>query len=375
MKRILFITGTRADYGKIKSLIRIVDNDQSYKTFVFVSGMHLLEQLGSTYMEVLKDNYKNVYVDFSQTNSGVMSYDLGNVICNLTNYVRQIKPDLIVVHGDRIDTMAGAIVGALNNILVAHIEGGELSGTIDESIRHSITKLAHIHLVCNREAKNRLIQLGEEEKRIYIMGSPDIDIMLSNNLPSISETKERYEIPYDKYGILMYHPVTTEIDKLEKNIENVIKAVELSKKNMVVIYPNNDLGAEIIISRLRKLKGNSKFRVFPSIRFEYFLALLKNADFMIGNSSAGVRETGVYGVPGIDIGTRQFGRYSMNNTNIQHVYENVSDIITAINKIDNYRKKCYQFGAGNSTDKFYTLLKNNCFWNIPIQKRFIDLKK
>ena len=372
MKKILFITGTRADYGKIKSLLKVVEADLNFELFIFVSGMHLVEKLGDTYEEVLKDNYKNVYVDFSQANSGIMSYDLGNVISNLTNYVRKIHPDMIVVHGDRIDAMAGAVVGALNNIIVAHIEGGELSGTIDESIRHAITKLAHLHLVSNDDAKKRLLQLGEEEKRIYVTGSPDIDIMLSDKLPSLEKAKERYGIDFSRYAICMYHPVTTEIAKLKDHVKDLVDALIESGKNYVVIYPNNDLGSDIIINEYQRFVGNTHFRVFPSLRFEYFLTLLKEADFMIGNSSAGIRETGVYAIPSIDLGTRQRGRYSDRNKNLQHVNEVSKDILSAISKIDYYRMTSYQFGKGNSTEMFMKIIKNDEIWNMNIQKIFVD---
>lgn len=372
MKKILFITGTRADYGKIKSLIKAVEADANFEAFIFVSGMHLIERLGGTYREVLKDGYKNVYVDFAQANRGIMSYDLGNVICNLTGYVNNIHPDMIVVHGDRIDAVAGAIVGALNNIRVAHIEGGELSGTIDESMRHAITKFAHIHLVCNEQAAKRLIQLGEEKSKIHVMGSPDIDIMLSGNLPTIEETKERYEIEYDDYAILMYHPVTTEVEKLGRNIENIVSSLIKSGRNYVVIYPNNDYGSEIILSEYERFKGNEHFRVFPSIRFEHFLTLLKNADFMIGNSSAGVRETGVYGIPAIDIGNRQHGRYKLENSNIIHVSEEQDLIEKAIATIHNHRTKTMEYGEGNSTEKFMDVIRDSETWDSDIQKKFID---
>ncbi len=372
MKKILFITGTRADYGKIKSLLKKVESDPDFVLYIFVSGMHLVEKLGDTYEEVLKDNYKNVYVDFSQANSGIMSFDLGNVISNLTNYVRKIRPDMIVVHGDRIDAMAGAVVGALNNTIVGHIEGGELSGTIDESIRHAITKLSHIHLVSNHDAKERLQQLGEEEKRIFVMGSPDIDIMLSDKLPSIEKAKERYEIGFEKYAICMYHPVTTEVSELKDHVENLVDALIRSEKNYVVVYPNNDQGSDIIINEYCRFEGNDHFRIFPSLRFEYFLTLLKNADFMIGNSSAGIRETGVYAVPGIDLGTRQRGRFSEINRNLQHIDEDPEQIKTAISRIDDYRLASYQFGKGNSTEMFMKIIKNDDIWNMSIQKIFVD---
>lgn len=373
MKKILFITGTRADYGKIKSLIKVIDEAEDMEAYVFVSGMHLLKAYGYTYKEVLKDKYKNIYVAYGLINSGNMSYDLGDVISQLTGYVQSIKPDMIVIHGDRIDALAGAIVGAFNNIRVAHIEGGEVSGTIDESTRHAISKFAHIHFVCNEEARKRLMQLGESEKRIYVIGSPDIDIMMSDKLPSLEEAKKRYELTFDNYGILMYHPVTTEFETLGVKIEELMEAVKESGHNYIVVYPNNDLGSEVIISAYHKLEQNERFRIFPSIRFEYFLSLLKNAEFMMGNSSAGIRETCVYGVPSIDIGNRQNGRYRQDMlTNIQHVNENCDEIRGALQKISDYRKKGTFFGNGDSTQKFLDVIRGEDVWKISIQKFFID---
>lgn len=375
MKKILFITGTRADYGKMKSLIRAVEAEQSLELYIYVSGMHLIERLGNTYREILKDGFTNAFIDFSQTNSGEMSFDLGDVVCHLTNYVGKIHPDMIVVHGDRIDALAGAIVGAFSNIKVAHIEGGELSGTIDESIRHAISKFAHIHMVCTEDARRRLIQLGEDESHIYVMGSPDIDIMLSDSLPDIDEAKGRYEISFDKYAVFMYHPVTTELELLSEHIRNVVDALIRSEHNYIVIYPNNDHGSDIILHEYERLLDNKHFRIFPSIRFEYFLTLLKNSDYFIGNSSGGVRETGVYGVPAIDIGTRQSGRYGDELRNIQHVDEEPEEILNAIKKADNYRVKASTYGDGASTVRFINILKNTEVWDSPIQKRFVDISR
>ena len=373
MKKILFITGTRADYGKIKSLIKGVEEDPNLEAYVYVSGMHLIGKFGNTYQEVLKDKFQNVFVDFAQNNTGNMSYDLGNVICNLTGYAKHVQPDMIVVHGDRIDALAGAIVGALNNYRVAHIEGGELSGTIDESIRHAISKFSHLHFVCNEEAKTRLLQMGEHEDDIYVIGSPDIDIMLSESLPTLEAAKERYDITYDDYAILMYHPVTTQFDTLESHVTALTEALVASGKNYIVVYPNNDYGSEIIMNAYKKLEGNPHFKMFPSIRLEYFLTLLKNASFMIGNSSAGVRETSVYGVPAIDVGTRQSGRYSLENTNIQHVDEDKDALLSAIADTVNYRIKSFDFGKGESTEQFLATVRSSEIWERNIQKSFVDL--
>lgn len=376
MKKILFLSGTRADYGKIKALIKSIEASDDLEAYIYVSGMHLLEKYGSTYKEILKDGYKNVYVAYGLGQTESMSYNLGNLICNFSGYVNNIHPDMIVVHGDRIDAMAGAMVGALNNIIVAHIEGGELSGTIDESIRHSISKLSHLHLVCNEEARERLIQMGEEEQRIYVLGSPDVDLMYSEQLPDLNSAKKKYEIPFTQYGILMYHPVTTEYEKLAHHIQEVVDAVILSEKNYIVIYPNNDLGTELILNEYRRFledDNQKRFRLFPSIRFEYFLTLLKNADFVIGNSSAGIRETCVYGIPTIDIGSRQTGRFSLDvSGNIQHTEENKDLIIKAIEQCHLFKKSSSYFGDGHSAERFLEVLRGDV-WNFPIQKKFVDI--
>jgi len=371
-KRIIFITGTRADYGKMKPLMRILEDSNEFDVYIFVCGMHLSETFGSTYTEIQKDGYANIYVAYGILQTQNASLNLGNTISNLAGYVENVKPDMIIVHGDRMEALAGAVVGGLHNVLVGHVEGGELSGTIDESIRHAISKFAHIHFVCTDEARKRLIQLGEHSDRIFVIGSPDIDVMLGKNLPSLEEVKNRYEIPFDDYGILMYHPVTTEYDVVGEKIRNVVDSVIKSGKNYVVVYPNNDLGSEVILNEYKRLERNSRFRIFPSLRFEYFLTLLKNAQFMIGNSSAGVRETGVYRIPSIDVGTRQSGRYS-NSGNIQHVSENVNEILDAIGKINGYKKSFTAFGNGNSTEQFYKVMNSPEIWNTKIQKIFIDM--
>ena len=373
-KKVLFITGTRADYGKMKTLMKALDIDEQFDAFIFVCGMHLYEKFGNTYKEILKDGYENVYIPYGlfQTQDG--SINLGNTIMCLSGYVDHIQPDMIIVHGDRMDALAGAVVGALHNILVGHVEGGELSGTIDESIRHAVSKFAHIHFVCTDEARERLVQLGEETNRIFVIGSPDIDVMVSADLPQLSKVKSRYNIEFDHYGIMMYHPVTTEYDTVGDKIRNVVSAVIESKKNYVVIYPNNDLGSETIINEYKRFEQDKHFKLFPSLRFEYFLVLLKNAEFIIGNSSAGIRESGVYGVPAIDIGTRQQGRFTPSkNTNIQHVSEDVTEIVEAINQSPYYKTPSLLFGKGDSTKQFLNIVKQPSFWSIGIQKHFVDM--
>lgn len=372
-RRILFITGTRADYGKLKSLMKAIEASEEFELYIFASGMHLIEQYGMTVREIYKDGYKNIYPAWGVMHTPSMSYNLGNIICNLTGYIDSIKPDMIVVHGDRVDAIAGAATGALNNIRVAHIEGGEITGTIDESIRHAVSKFAHFHFVANESAKANLIQMGEEPDNIYIIGSPDLDIMGSKNLPALDEVRARYDIPFDKYSILMYHPVTTELEHTFEHAKSVTRAVQRYGDNYVVIYPNNDSGSEIVLSRINTLVGQKNMRVLSSIRFEYFLTLLKNANCIVGNSSAGVREAGYYGVPVVDIGTRQQGRYRLkDHPNIQWVPEDEDKIVAALEDVEKYRKQSFGFGDGKSTEKFMEILHGD-IWDKSLQKRFKPL--
>lgn len=376
VKKIVFITGTRADYGKLKSLMKKVEQSDKFELHIFVTGMHMLYKYGSTYKEVEKDRFKNIYryINQSSESSHNMDKTLSNTILGFSNYCKEILPDMIVVHGDRLEALAGAIVGAFNNIRVAHIEGGEVSGTIDESIRHSITKMAHYHFVSNEDAKRRIIQLGEKEDSIFVIGSPDIDIMYSDTLPTINQVKKKYNIKFDKYSICMYHPVTTEVSNLKKNIKQVVDAILESEKNYIVLYPNNDMGSDIIIEEYSRFKNCDNIKIYPSMRFEYFLTLLRNCQFIIGNSSSGIREACVYGKNAIDIGNRQKGRYDGSLKNIVHINEDKKDILEVINKLNNNTKNSIShFGNGNSDNKFLDIILKEEIWDKNIQKMFVDI--
>ncbi|WP_367773718.1 UDP-N-acetylglucosamine 2-epimerase [Flavobacterium sp. WC2421] len=372
IKKILFLTGTRADFGKIKSLISILDTHQAFEVFVFVTGMHLQREYGYTLIEIERCNFKNVHTFENHTHETTMDLTLAKTIEGLSSFCKKVNPDLIVIHGDRVETLAGAIVGSLNNILVAHIEGGELSGTVDELIRHSVSKLSHIHFVSNDDAAKRLLQMGEMETSIFNIGSPDIDIMFSDSLPSLEKVKSYYDINFKKFAIVMFHPVTTEVTEMEQYAKNFVNCILNDTHDYIVIYPNNDLGSQCIIKEYERLKNNPKFRVFPSLRFEYFLTLLKNSQFIIGNSSAGIREAPYYGIPIINIGTRQQNRViHADIINVNYKNENINK---ALKNIDSYQvqEAKSNFGQGNSTTLFLNSILNSDIWKINHQKQFRD---
>lgn len=368
----LFLSGTRADFGKIKPLICALNDDPNFDVTVFVTGMHLHQKYGMTINEIRKSKIENIFPFFNYTTESTMDLTLAKTIEGLSSYIREHKPDMIVVHGDRVEALAGAIAGALNNILVAHVEGGEVSGTIDELIRHSTSKMSHIHFVCNQDAKKRLIQMGECEKNIFIIGSPDIDVMTSDTLPTLQEVKNQYHIDWENYAILIYHPVTTEVEQLESHVRNMVDAVIQSNRNYIVISPNNDVGSSIIFSEYKRLEGNDKFDIFPSMRFENFLVLLKHSDFIIGNSSTGIREAPYFQTPTINIGTRQNGRLihpSIINCNCDSI-----EILQCIDQIKNVElvKPTHDFGDGKSVEKFISVITKSEVWKTDKQKIFID---
>ena len=341
MKKIIFVTASRADYGKLKNLIINLQKNKKYKVYVFVTGMHNLKKFGSTWMKIkLKkyDNIKNVIRFNNQSSNEPTDITFAKTIFGFTKIVKKISPDLIIVHGDRIEPLACASVGALNNFKIGHIEGGEVTGTVDEILRHSISKLSHIHFTSNLKAKKRLIQMGELASNIFVIGSPDIDIMRSKSLPTLKEVKKHYNINFNEYAIAVLHSVTTDI---------------VNFKNYTKIF----------------------IRMLPSMNFEHYLTLLKNSNFIIGNSSSGIMEAPYFGVPTINIGNRQDKRSTLktiNNINFQQ--KKIIKLINYFFKNKVRHPKKYEFGNGKSFELFETILNSGKIWKVSPQKTFKDLK-
>ena len=372
-KKVVFLSGTRADFGKLKSLITILQKSDFFEVSVFVTGMHMLKKYGNTIHEIEKSGIKNIYPFINHDNIDHMDRNLSKTIDGFSHYISEVSPDLIIVHGDRIEPLAGAIVGSLNNILVGHIEGGEVSGTIDELIRHSISKLSHIHFTSNNEAKNRLIQMGEYKESIFNIGSPDLDLMNSKKLPELLFVKNYYEIEFNNYSILIFHPVTTEKEKLHNQIKVLVDSILESQLNYIVVYPNNDLYSDLILNEYKRFENISRIKMFPSIRFEYFLVLLKHCKFIIGNSSTGIREAPYYQIPTINLGSRQNNRVVSNSIkSIELIKEDVLNAIDGVSELQ-VKQRDVDFGDGESDIKFLSILKSKELWKISNQKQFRDI--
>ena len=210
--------------------------------------------------------------------------------------------------------------------------------------------------------------MGELDESIFVIDSPEIDVMLSDRLPDLSEVRKAYEIPFSDYAIFMYHPVTMEVGTLKRNIESVLDALEESGMNYIAIYPNNDNGTAVIMEALTRVRGNPRFRLIPSVRFESFLTLMKHARAMVANSSAGIREAPVFGIPTINIGSRQRNRY--NGSSILNVPEEKAPILNALNNLPVSVVPSLHFGKGESAKSFIEELRNQKLWRTPLHKEF-----
>ena len=370
MKKLLFITGTRADFGKLEPLA-LSAQSVGFKIYFFVTGMHLLEKYGLTSIEVSRMKNITRFEFINQMEGDPPDKILSKTITGISEYVGKLKPDLVLIHGDRIEAIAASLVCATKNMRSAHIEGGEVSGTIDEVYRHCNTKLCTVHFVSSKLAKNRVTKLGEHPDRVFVLGSPELDAHKAKNSVPLNEVLNYYDIEWNEYGVFIFHSVTSELESLKKEIQICCESLKKTKKNFVVISPNNDPGCEIIFKAIGKLP-RTHFKQIPSMRFSYFSTLLKHSQIIVGNSSAGVREAPFLGVSTINIGSRQFRRGEAKSiTNFDVFKDNQLD-----KTIENHWGKRFHadnsFGTGQSTKKFTKILNSKKIWELNLQKKFFE---
>lgn len=367
-KSILFVTGTRADFGKLEPLAKAAVS-AGFDVSFFVTGMHMLDRYGLTKLEVHRTPGVKVYEFLNQRDRDPQDAILAKTITGFSDFVTEHKPDLVVIHGDRVEALACALVCATNYIRCAHVEGGEVSGTIDEIYRHCNSKLASHHFVSSDEAAARVKTLGEDSTKIHTIGSPELDFHAGPSGVTIEEVRERYDIPTGEYGICVFHPVTSESDTIGDQTASLFKHLIASDKSYVLIAPNNDPGSADIFSQIAKLPDD-KFRVLPSMRFAHFSELMKNAAVMVGNSSAGVREAPFLGLPSLDVGTRQTNRARSPSVHFADAFD--EQAITEFLKTQWGKRydRHDAFGGGSAAERFAQVLGDPAFWTGDLQKTF-----
>lgn len=367
---LLFVTGTRADYGKLEPLA-LAALGAGHRVTFFVTGMHMLEKYGLTKEEVHQQKRFNVVEFINQRDGDPQDIILAKTVSGFSDFLQEHRPDLVIIHGDRVEALACSLVCATNYIRCAHVEGGEVSGTIDEQFRHCNTKLSSVHLVSSDEAKARVERLGELPETIHVIGSPELDMHGRPSGVTMDEVRKRYNITAADYGICVFHPVTSEAAEMGKQAEALFDALIESGHSYVVILPNNDPGSERILSVIRKLPAD-RFRVLPSMRFAYFSELMRNAKAIIGNSSMGVREAPFLGVPSLDIGTRQSNRGTAPSLMCCSAHDRLSIDRFLVDFWGRRFDSSQSFGRGDAARSFVELLGQNAFWDRPMQKYFVE---
>ncbi|WP_422658570.1 UDP-N-acetylglucosamine 2-epimerase [Paenibacillus sp. EC2-1] len=316
MKKILVVTGTRADYGIYYPVMQAIEAEPSLDLHLLVTGMHLSPQHGLSIEQIQKDGFKisaQVPCLLNGTTHANMSRGIGLAVMGMTQAMEEIQPDDVLVLGDRGEMLAAAIVASYMNIPLFHLHGGEVSGTIDESVRHAISKLAHVHLAATEGSKERLIKLGENEWRIHVVGAPRLETIEKTVLPQWEDVAVQYGLPLlNKYILFVYHPVTTEEHDL-LSLREMLNSLLASGQEVICIMPNSDAGADAILEVYDTYSNVERFHRVTNFEQIHYLTALKYCSVLVGNSSSGIIEAASFRVPVINIGTRQHGRERSDN--------------------------------------------------------------
>lgn len=364
IRKILYISGTRADYGLFRSVLRKIDNQPNLSLDIIVTGMHLMDEFGHTIDEIYKDKFRCHVVDvrFEDDTNTSMATFIGKFIQQLIPVVNTLHPDVILVLGDRGEMLAGAIVGVYLSIPVAHIHGGEVTSTVDDFARHAITKLAHIHFAATEKSRERIIRMGEDPDRIFVVGAPGLDQIREESLLSKDELAERYKLDFSKPVILVVqHPVTLELESAKEQIRETLEAIASLQYQTVVIYPNADAGGRAMIETINEYTRYSFIKTFSSIQHRDYLSLLKEVNVLVGNSSSAIIEAPSFGLPVVNIGTRQMGRERAVNVidtdyNRDSIKKCIERALLDIEFLNKAHKCKNPYGDGEASEKIISIL-------------------
>ncbi|MFP9193830.1 UDP-N-acetylglucosamine 2-epimerase [Natrialbaceae archaeon A-CW1-1] len=318
-RTILVVTGTRAEYGLLQSSMAAITDHEALSLEVVVTGMHLSPQHGHTADEIEADGFevsREVYMLLEGDTGTAMAKSLGIGITGMADAIHDLEPDVVMVLGDRDEALAAGVAAAHMNIPVAHIHGGQsMSGAIiDDSIRHALTKFAHIHFPVSELSASRIRKLGEEPWRITTVGAPGLDAVLDADFTSSDTLRERLDLPADEpFALVIQHSVTTEADQAGQQMRATLEAILEADLQAVVVYPNADPGGKRMIEVIDSF-GDDRLRPFDNLPRADFLGCMAAADVMVGNSSSAIIEAPSFELPVVDVGPRQEGRERAENT-------------------------------------------------------------
>ena len=376
-RKILVTTGTRAEYGILRPILRAIDKSKKLELCLVVTGTHLSKKYGLTINEIKKDGFKiSAIIDTMPKKDTLysMSRKLGEGIVAFSEILHKFKPDINLILGDRDEMLASAIAAYHMNIPNAHIHGGDKSGGIDEYNRHAITKMSNIHFVATKKSKERVIRMGENPDHVFLTGSPSIDEIVTSKITNKKELEKKYGIKFTGNEILLVqHSVTTQTDFSEKQISNTLDAIVKIGKTTIAIAPNSDAGNNAIFKYLSLFSSKYDFiKMYSSLPRSDYLGMIKNCGVLLGNSSSGMIEASYFQTPVVNIGIRQEGRergknvFDVKDGLTRSIYHHISKALK-MRKTKRFTSG-HIYGNGKASEKIVKHLEKVNFNKDLIQK-------
>jgi len=370
-RKICVVVASRANYARIKTALQAIRDHPDLELQLIVAASALLERFGRSIDVIEADGFKpdaTIHLIIEGENPATMAKSTGLGLMELSTAFEALQPDVVVTVADRFETMATAVAAAYMNIPVAHTQGGEVSGSIDESVRHAVTKLSHIHFPATELSRRRLLAMGEDPDMVFNVGCPSIDLVAQADLgrpaEALHEFAGRYGVgdpidPAKPYILMMQHPVTTEFGQGLDQINRTLEAVAAMGRQALVFWPNVDAGSEHVakgIRMFRELGRDHNFHFFQNLPAEMFARLMAHCECIVGNSSSALREGAFLGVPAVTVGTRQRNReHGQNVVEVGHEVDGIADAIRAQVDHGPYAPEPL-FGDGTAGEKIADIL-------------------
>lgn len=385
MRKICVVTGTRAEYGLLSRLIRMINESEKTQLQLIVTNMHLSPTYGETYKEIEADGFKidrKIPIIEEGKNDAVATLkSMAKAVAGFADAFDELKPDIVALLGDRYEILAAAEAALIEKIPIAHIHGGEVTeGAYDDAIRHSITKMSHLHFPSIDPYRKRIVQMGENPGRVFTVGAIGVENVKRIPLLSKEEVEQSIGFALDKNTILVtYHPVTLGPDSMKRDIDDFISVLDENKHLRIIFtMPNSDNGSEVIVDAINNFVRNNKDRAaaFKSLGLKRYLSVMKEVGAVVGNSSSGIVEVPSFGVPTLNIGDRQKGRLAAESvvncgTDKESIRDGLSKVLST--EFQGFCKTVENpYGKENTAEEIFKVISSYPLDNI-IQKHFYDL--
>jgi len=383
VRKVAVVTGNRAEYGILYWVLKEIQARPLLDLQLLVTGTHLSPEFGLTHQRIEEDGFpiaEKLEILLSADSESAISSSIGLGLISFAKAFERLRPDVVVLLGDRFETLAAAIAALVARIPIAHISGGIRSeGAIDEAIRHSITKMSHLHFTTMEAYRDRVIQLGEQPDRVFVTGTPSLDGIRQMRLLDRPELEQALGAELDShYLLVVYHPVTLEAQTAGWQMDQLLYALAQSGRKCIFMMPNSDTGGRVIFSKIREyVEQNSSSRVFVNLERELYLNLMRHAAAMVGNSSSGIVEAPSFGLPVLNVGDRQRGRIRAENViDCGNEPEEIAQALerTLSTAFKDLVMGCVNpHGDGYSSQRIVDLLENVQLGEEVLKKSFFDI--